>query len=238
MQLITIVVALVVAVVASGGIALLVAKHQSPSSTAIASLRPSGIPASVSTSTAELMALSPVPKRLAPGFTLEDQYGKVSSLSSLRGKVVVLEFMDPHCVDICPLVSQEFVDAYHDLGKTADKVVFAAVNVNQYHSSPAAVLAFSKEHSLVTIPSWRFFTGATPALKKVWHDYNVAVEAPNPNADIIHSSLVYFIDPSGHERYLASPEVDHTASGKAFLPASQLSQWGQGIAKVARSLAG
>jgi len=29
-----------------------------------------------------------------------------TSPASLRGKVVVLRFMDPHCTDICPLVSQ------------------------------------------------------------------------------------------------------------------------------------
>ena len=64
-------------------------------------------------------------------------------LVGLRGKVVVLEFMDPHCVDICPIVSQEFVDAYHDLGPLAAKVVFVAVNVNQYHATVADIAAFS-----------------------------------------------------------------------------------------------
>ena len=43
------------------------------------------------------MALSPVPARAAPGFTLTDQDGHVLPLSALRGRVVVLEFMDPHC---------------------------------------------------------------------------------------------------------------------------------------------
>ena len=81
-----------------------------------ANLRPSGIPGNISTSLANLMQLSPVPATRAPGFTLTDQQGHTMSLASLRGKVVVLEFMDPHCTDICPIVSQEFVDAYHKLG--------------------------------------------------------------------------------------------------------------------------
>jgi hypothetical protein len=55
------------------------------------------------------MGLAPVPARPAPGFTLADQDGRTMPLSGWRGKVVVLEFMDPHCTDICPLVSQEFV---------------------------------------------------------------------------------------------------------------------------------
>src|SRR5260370_82027 len=74
------------------------------SATAGATLRPSGIPRNISPSLANLMQLSPVPGALAPGFTLTDQRGHTMSLASLRGKAVVLEFMDPHCTDICPIV--------------------------------------------------------------------------------------------------------------------------------------
>jgi protein SCO1 len=200
--------------------------------------RPSGIPANVPTSLINLMFLSPLPHPPAPGFTLTDQAGRTMALSALRGKVVVLEFMDPHCVDICPIVSQEFVDAYHDLGPLASKVAFIAVNVNQYHATVADVATYSREHALTTIPGWHFFTGPVPALQASWRDYHIAVQAPNPNADIVHTSAIYFIDPQGREAFLASPMVDHTSKGVAFLPASQLTAWGHGIALVARHLAG
>jgi cytochrome oxidase Cu insertion factor (SCO1/SenC/PrrC family) len=150
---------------------------------------------------------------------------------------VVLEFMDPHCTDICPIVSAEYVDAYRDLGPLAAKVVFAAVNVNQYHAAVADMLAFSREHQLITLPSWHFFTGPVAALRTVWGDYNVQVAAPNPDADIVHSSVVYFIDPAGRERFIASPMADHTADGTSYLPSGQITEWGQGIAQVARQLA-
>ena len=172
-------------------------------------LRPTGIPGNISTSLANLMQLSPVPRDPAPGFTLTDQQGHTMSLASLRGKVVVLEFMDPHCTDICPIVSQEFVDAYHELGAHAGKVAFVAINVNQYHASVADMAAYSAQHQLNTIPAWHFFTGPLAALKTAWRDYDIQVEAPNPNADIIHTSAVYFIDPQGREAFLASPMVDH-----------------------------
>jgi cytochrome oxidase Cu insertion factor (SCO1/SenC/PrrC family) len=205
--------------------------------TAGANLRPSGIPPNISTSLANLMQLSPVPGALAPGFTLTDQRGHTMSLASLRGKAVVLEFMDPHCTDICPIVSQEFVDAYHQLGARAGQVVFAAINVNQYHATVADMAAFSGAQRLTTIPGWHFFTGPVPALQTAWRDYNVQVEAPSPNADIIHTSAVYFIDPQGHERFVASPMVDHTANGTAYLPLAQISDWAGGIARLAGDLA-
>jgi len=212
--------------------AFVIARHQNT-----AGSRPSGIPANVPTSLANEMLLTPLPRQQAPGFTLTDQAGRTMGLSALRGKVVVLEFMDPHCTDICPIVSQEFVDAYHRLGPTAAKVAFIAVNVNQYHKSVANMAAYSRHEGLNTIPGWHFFTGSVPALKNVWRDYNIAVQAPNPDADILHTSAVYFIDPQGREAFLASPMVDHTKKGTAYLPAKQVKQWARGIALVAHNLA-
>ena len=199
--------------------------------------RPYGIPAAVPDSQVNLMELSPVPARPAPGFILTDQDGRVLSLSAFRGKVVVLESMDPHCTDICPIVSDEFTGAYRDLGKLAGQVVFAAVNVNQYHSAVADVAAFSREHQLSSIPSWHFFTGSAPSLRAAWRNYNVAVQASDPDADIVHSSVVYFIDPRGRERYLASPQAGHTSSGVSYLPPGQIAAWGRGIAQLAGLLA-
>jgi cytochrome oxidase Cu insertion factor (SCO1/SenC/PrrC family) len=198
--------------------------------------RPSGIPATISTTVANLMNLDALPHQAAPGFTLTDQDGKTMTLSDFRGKVVVLEFLDPHCTDICPIVSREFLDAYHDLGLLASKVVFAGINVNPYHTRVQDVLAFSGEQRLTAIPDWHYFTGPVPALRPAWQDYHISVQAPNPDADVVHTSAVYFIDPRGRERYLASPEADHTKSGTSYLPADQVAVWGRGIAALARSL--
>jgi cytochrome oxidase Cu insertion factor (SCO1/SenC/PrrC family) len=208
--------------------------HRPPTA---AEQRPSGVPSSVSTSLADLMGLSPVPVRAAPGFTLTDQYGQRLALSAFRGKVVVLEFMDPHCTDICPLVSAEFVAAYHDLGPLASKVVFAAVNVNQYHAAVRDVTLFSDEHQLTSIPDWHFFTGPLASLRAVWRGYGIVVQPRGPNADVVHTSSVYFVDLQGRERYLAAPMADYTAAGAAYLPPGQIAAWGRGIALVARSLA-
>ena len=214
--------------------AYLIARHNTP--TAMDLPRVSGIPADVPTSLANLMSLSALPRTPAPGFTLTDQGGRELSMASLRGKVVVLQFMDPHCTDICPLVSREFVDAYHDLGGQASHVVFAAVNVNPYHTQVSAMAAYSREQGLNTIPDWHFFTGPVPKLRTVWQGYDILVDAPRPDADVQHTSAVYVIDQRGRERYLAMPVADHTKSGTAYLPASQLASWGHGLALLARDL--
>ena len=222
-------------ILAAVGFAIFAVRYHD-SHNSIADLRATGVPSDVSTSLANLMALAPVPSRPAPPFTLTDQHGRTLSLSSFRGHPVVLEFMDPHCTDICPLVSQEFVDAHRDLGEAGRGVVFLAINVNAYHRGVADVAAFSSEHDLDSISTWHFFTGPLASLRAVWASYGIAVQSRGPNADVIHSSIVFFIDKSGHERFIATPMDDHTKAGTAYLPANQLASWGMGIALVARDI--
>ena len=224
----------VTVIVAGVAVVVLTRRHDA---SGLPPIRVSGLPAAVTTSEANLMALSPVPNRPAPAFSLTDQYGHVISLASLRGRPVVLNFMDPHCVDICPLVAQELRDAEADLTPRARNTVFLAINVNPYAHTTANVLAFSRTHLLTTIPTWHFLTGPVASLARVWHAYGIEVRAPSPTADVIHTAATYFIDAAGHERYLASPVVDHNAAGVAFLPADTLRAWGRGIAAVAESLA-
>jgi cytochrome oxidase Cu insertion factor (SCO1/SenC/PrrC family) len=236
-RLVLLVTALTLVVGAAVAIPALLVSRRSPDAAAAQLPRVSGLPANMPTRLANLMAASAL-NTPAPGFTLTDQKGRRLSLASLRGKVVVLQFMDPHCTDICPIVSAEYLKAHHDLGATASKVVFAAINVNQYHAAVADMAAYSRQQGLTTIPGWHFFTGPVPALKAAWQGFHIEVQAPNPDADVVHTSVIYFIDARGRERYLAMPEVDHTKSGTAYLPASLQASWGHGIALLAASLAG
>ena len=229
-------VAALVVTIAIAATLVVVARHHS-SASAATSLRLSGLPSVVTTSEANAMTLSPVPARPAPGFTLVDQTGRTFSLAQFRGHPVVINFMDSHCTDICPLVAAELVDAEHDLGAAAKGTVFLAVNVNPYHRAVADVAAFSAGHGLDTIATWHFLTGPLATLRSIWRAYGVDVVARGYNADVIHSSITYFLDPRGRERYVASPVVDHTKSGTSYLPPNVLATWGRGIAHVADSLA-
>jgi protein SCO1/2 len=163
--------------------------------------------------------------RPAPRFVLTDQRGDRIDLAALRGRPVVLEFMDPACTDICPIVSQEFVRAARLLGTKARQTEFLAVNVNEYRERVADVRGFSRRHGLDALPTWHFLTGHTAQLKAVWKAYGVAVR-PNPDGDVVHSSLLYFIDRNGRERYLAWPDRDKR----------QIADWSRGIAVVVKAI--
>jgi len=223
-------------VVALGLLMFLIAVLVTRSSSGSLPGRPAGIPASVPTELADQMSLAPVTPSVAKDFTLTDQRGARVSLSEFRGKTVVLQFMDPHCVDICPIASHEVVDAYRDLGGLGHDAVFLTVNVNQYNTAVSDMAAFTNQEGLDAVPTWHFSTGTPATLQAIWHDYGVEVEASSPTADVKHSSQVYFIDPSGHLRYLATSTTAFKPDGTAYLPPAQLSAWGSGIAAVAASL--
>lgn len=140
----------------------------------------------------------------APDFTLTDQHGKTISLKQLRGKAVVLEFMDPKCTDICPIASHEIAHASRRLGRVDKDTVFLTVNVNEYHNKIADVRAFSKAEGLDNLTNWHFVTGSPSKLKAIWKAYGVAV-TPSKTGDVQHSSVMYFISPKGIEKYLGHP---------------------------------
>ena len=73
----------------------------------------------------------------APGFSLTDQYGRPVTLSGLRGKVVLLTFLDPVCVTDCPLIAQEFRQAARLLGAATSQVELVAVDVNPLYNAAA-----------------------------------------------------------------------------------------------------
>jgi cytochrome oxidase Cu insertion factor (SCO1/SenC/PrrC family) len=99
-----------------------------------------------------------------------------------------------------------------------------------------SMAAYSDLHGLNTVPTWHFLTGSVSSLRAVWRAYHVSVNAPDPSVDVVHTSVAYFIDPLGRERYIAFPTVDHTSKGDAYLPAEPLASWAKGIALVAQSV--
>lgn len=178
----------------------------------------------------QLMGLSDMNARHAPGFTLTDQHGRQVSLSAFRGKAVLLAFMDSRCTEVCPVLAQEFLLAEHDLGATAAHVAFVGVNVDPMGESVGAVAHFSRLHGLSKLPNWYFLTGTTASLEAVWKAYGIEVIVPKHATQTIHADYLYFLDQAGREHYLASPQVDTRKNGAGYLPQATLTQWGQGIA--------
>ena len=96
----------------------------------------------------------------APPFRLTDQNGSQVSLASLRGKVVLLTFLDPVCTSDCPLVAQEFRAANQILGAKSSRVELVAIVANPVYRAVSYTQAFDRQELLTSLPNWRFLTGS------------------------------------------------------------------------------
>jgi cytochrome oxidase Cu insertion factor (SCO1/SenC/PrrC family) len=136
----------------------------------------------------------------APDFTLTDQHGSQVALASLRGKVVLLTFLDPVCVTDCPLIAAEFRLAGQLLGGNARQVELVAVDVNPLYNELAYTQAFDRQEGLDTVPDWRYLTGSPASLRQVYRAYGVASETAPGGAMLGHNDIAFVIDQSGHLR--------------------------------------
>jgi cytochrome oxidase Cu insertion factor (SCO1/SenC/PrrC family) len=136
----------------------------------------------------------------APAFALTDQDGRQVSLASLRGKVVLLTFLDPVCTSDCPLIAQEFRQADQVLGAKSHGVELVAIVANPLYHSVAYTRAFDTQERLATVPNWLFLTGSLAQLQKTWKNYAIAAEITPSGGMILHNDVAYVIDASGRTR--------------------------------------
>jgi cytochrome oxidase Cu insertion factor (SCO1/SenC/PrrC family) len=164
----------------------------------------------------------------APGFTLTSQDGRQVSLSSLRGKVVLLTFLDPVCTTDCPIIAQEFRAADSMLGSKSSDTELVAVVANPTYTSTAFTQAFTRQEGLDQVPNWLYLTGSLNQLATVWHQYGIEVENLPAGAMSAHNDLAFVISASGRLRQEFSddpgPATAATKSSFAGLLANSVLQ--------------
>ena len=133
----------------------------------------------------------------APNFTLTSQSGRQVSLASLRGKVVLLAFLDPVCTTDCPVIAAEMRVADTLLGSKARDTELVAVVANPTYTSLAYTRAFDLQDGLNTVPNWLYLTGSVNQLATVWHYFGIEVEDLPAGAMVAHNDIAYVINAEG-----------------------------------------
>lgn len=159
----------------------------------------------------------------APNFQLTDQNNEIVSLHDLKGRIVVLTFLDSQCQDVCPLTSAQLIKTNQALGATADLVIFLGVNVNDKASTSEDVRLASQNWHLDEIKTWHFLTGSSSQLEPVWKIYNIEVEiSSEPKSELLHTMGVYLIDKNGQFRWYISPSFVGIDTPAPSLPLNEL----------------
>jgi protein SCO1/2 len=159
--------------------------------------------------------------KTAPTIRLRDQSGRIVSLASLHGHVVLLTFLDSLCTADCPLEGGMLRNIQRRV-PPADRPEVLVVSVDPA-DTPTTVGSFVRESHLS--PPWHWLMGTRAQLAKVWRAYGITVI---PRAgDISHSTVLYLIDQHGDERagFLFPFPVGEVAHDVRAISATQQPGW-------------
>jgi cytochrome oxidase Cu insertion factor (SCO1/SenC/PrrC family) len=136
---------------------------------------------------------APLTRETTPPLTgLVDQNGRVVSLADEKGHVVLLAFMDPLCVNLCPILGRDIVAVEQALPKTI-KPVLLIVSVMPDRTA-ADVKEFIKTNLTTQWdPGWHWLLGPDATLKITWLQWGEPLEPPKTN-------YLDVIDPQGYVR--------------------------------------
>ena len=144
---------------------------------------------------------------LAPAFALVDQDGRPLSLESLRGKLVLLDFVYTSCPGPCPILTSTHVRVQKELPEPLrPRVWFASISPRSGRDSPEELRKYAKARG-ADLLSWSFLTGPPETVNAVLQGYGVGT-VPEPDGDIQHVVVTFLIDGEGRiaKRYFG---LDH-----------------------------
>ncbi len=133
--------------------------------------------------------------RPAPPFALHNQYGRLMTVRSLRGRIVAITFLDSRCRQECPIAGRELAAVQRQLGKHSPLVV-VVISVDPSGDSPRTARAFVREAGLPG--TWYWLFGTKQQLAPVWIKYGIEVQPAK--RDILHTAAVYLMDRTGSVR--------------------------------------
>jgi len=134
-------------------------------------------------------------QRPAPAFSLRDQSNRLVSLSSRRGRVVLLTFMDSRCKLLCTLQGPAVAHVLHRAGQHRP-VSLLVVSVNPWEDTAQSSAEAAARYGFAG--DWHWLRGTPAQLRPVWRAYGIGVERASDDVD--HSTAIYLIDKSGFER--------------------------------------
>jgi len=133
--------------------------------------------------------------------------GKPVSAADYRGRVVILYFGYTHCPDICPTTLANLADMLQKLGADAGKVRVLFVTVDPNRDTPPVM----KKYVVAFAPQIDGLRGTDNALAELARRYRIAYSVQTqPTYTVMHSSAVFFFDPTGRAR-LVTLSTDDSA---------------------------
>lgn len=148
----------------------------------------------------------PVNTRLGGDFTLPSTQGGEQSLSTFKGRLVLLNFGYTHCPDICPTVLHRMAQVMRHLEKKASNVQPVFVSFDPARDT----LPHLKSYVTAFYPDMVAMTGTPEQIAVAAKQYGVVYfQEPGDSAAgklFAHSDFIYLLDRQGRVRALFNNE--------------------------------
>ena len=142
-------------------------------------------------------AIWPAGERPSPPIELRDQTGARVSLAGLRGRPVLLTFLDSRCHAECPIMGREIAGVLDGI-PAAERPTLLVVSADPAGDTPASIRQALRKWGLAGSWTTYWLNGRAANVKRVWRSYQILVEPRS--GDIVHSLALYLIDRRGYER--------------------------------------
>jgi protein SCO1/2 len=145
-----------------------------------------------------------------PDIALTDQNGRQVSLSSLKGKPVLFDFIYTTCPGPCLMLTSRMRLIANKIGPAlGSKVWFVSITVDPEHDSPAQLLNYSKQQG-ADQNGWLFLTGTPTQIGLVMKQFNL-VRQREDNGTVDHVLEFFLVGPDGKQLYqYAASHADPT----------------------------
>ena len=130
----------------------------------------------------------------AASFTLRDFRGETITMDRLRGRVVILSFVDSKCKESCPVVTSVMARALRQLSpRDRSDVVGLLMTVDPRVDTPMHVRRFLEIRRALNL---KYLLGPLARMRQIWKAYGVLPAVDTGDADV-HSSDVRIFDRRG-----------------------------------------
>jgi protein SCO1/2 len=136
----------------------------------------------------------PPSRIVAPDFALHSYRGQLVRMRALRGKVVLVTFLDTKCTDKCPIIAGEVGAGLRLLSPDERRQTVAlAITVDPSVDTPARIKAFLARRQALGLD---YLIGSIRELRPVWKAFFVLPAVDTGDADV-HSADVRVFNRSG-----------------------------------------
>jgi cytochrome oxidase Cu insertion factor (SCO1/SenC/PrrC family) len=130
-----------------------------------------------------------------PSFALRDYTGALVRTGDLRGKVVVITFLDSQCTESCPIIASQLartIDLLTPLDRAYVEVI--ALSTDPVEDTKASVRRFLSRQR--AIGKLRYLIRPERRIKSIWKSFFV-LSSLESGQDTVHSAPVRVYNPSG-----------------------------------------